>query len=73
MAKLVDNFCTVKAKFDYAIWFEPASNQLRTSQRNGIWLLLELMCTNHAIKELANTNMYAHKAYGQLGPIQYNA
>jgi len=31
----------VKAKFHYAIWFEPASNQLRTSseQRDGIWLL----------------------------------
>jgi len=34
MAKLVDNFCTVKAKFHYAIWFElrtsfePAPNQL---------------------------------------------
>jgi len=29
--------CTVKAKFHYAIWFELASNQLRTRQRNGIW------------------------------------
>ena len=31
----------VKAKFHYAFWFEacrrPASNQLRTRQRNGIW------------------------------------
>jgi len=27
----------LKAKFHYAIWFEPASYQLRTRQRNGIW------------------------------------
>jgi len=27
-----------EAKFHYAIWFEPALNQLRTSKRNGIWL-----------------------------------
>ena len=31
-----------EAKFHYAIWFEPASNQLRTNERNGIWLSANL-------------------------------
>jgi len=37
-SKYVTNLVVVKAKFHYEIWFEPASNQLQTSQRNGIWL-----------------------------------
>jgi len=47
---------SVKAKFNYASWFEAGSNQLRTSWRNGIWLLSNKVSTCSVLDAIQTHN-----------------